>query len=68
MSKDNGFLVGVLEIQANLYQHVLISVFHSSVENYCVIFFLSFLACISGNGNRVGCSLSIQNQKVIIVF
>lgn len=73
MSTDNVFSVGVLEIQANLYQHLLISVFHAFVENDCVILFLSFLACISENGNRwfsssTGCSLSIQNQNVIIIF
>lgn len=68
MSKDNEFSVEMLEIQANLHQHMLISAFRTSVENYCVIFFLSLLACVSENGNHVGCSLSIQNQKVIIIF
>lgn len=67
MSKDDEFSVEELEIQANLHQDMLVSVFRTSVENYCVILFLSLLACVSENGNHVG-SLSIQNQKVIIVF
>lgn len=62
MSKDNGFSVGVLEIQASLYQHMLISVFHTSVENYCVILFLSFLACVSEDGNHVGFQAALVVQ------
>lgn len=54
MNKDNGFSVEVLEIQAILHQHMLISVFLTSVENYCVILFLSLLACVSENGNHIG--------------
>lgn len=73
MSKDNGFSVGVPKIQANLCQHLLISVFHTLVGNDCVILFLSFLACRFENENCwfssiAGRSLSIQNKNVIIIF